>query len=159
LSISPPTPLFTTIRYPNIAVESVTLNQLAGGAYEFAENPQYPKNLNAISVKLNLRMLVNIYNPNPYPLTVSNIDISANLFVNTTIIEKENVKPITLSLEQTVGPVLPPPAGVSTNGYVPSTLPRIGFSKYTEILELPSKNNISVPMLFTLQWSPDPVVG
>ena len=155
--------LLMRFRLPDISIDSITLNDIVG-AFQFSENPAYPGNLNKMTIQLNVKMNVSIYNPNRYNLQVAFIDMKAYLYVNTTTLEKENVNPVVLNLQKYVGPVVPPVAGSpeyvgNPEDYEPATMPQIGFSNYSSLLILPSRQNISIPMVFTIIYKPDPVVG
>jgi hypothetical protein len=80
--------------------------------------------------------------------------MKAFLMVNSTQLKKQNVNPIVLDLEDFVGPA---PSNPDPK-YQPSLTPQIGYSNYSAIV-FPARGNISIPMVFTVEYSPDPVVG
>ena len=87
-------------------------------------------------------------------LKVEKIDLRAYLQVNETALESQNVNPVVLNLQKFIGPA---PTGADPD-YEPSVTPEIGFSHYPAVI-FPARRNISLPMIFTFLYTPDPMVG
>ncbi|KAJ1552455.1 hypothetical protein HK405_011264 [Cladochytrium tenue] len=139
-------------RFPTIQVLAIEMNHIQGG-FVFAMDPNYPNNLNKMTISVNLAMNVSVMNPNLYDMNVELIDLSAYLMVNQSALSKaESVA--ALGLSSVVGPA---PTGAPSD-YTPSYTPKIGFSNASNLI-FPSKQNVTFGMTFTLQYSPDPEVG
>ncbi|KAI9324246.1 hypothetical protein DFJ73DRAFT_917476 [Zopfochytrium polystomum] len=140
-------------RFPAIQVLSISKD--GANAFEFVQDPQYPKNFNKVTYRMRLAMNVSVYNSNLYDLHVDLIDLQAYLMVNTSAIKAEGVSPATLGLEKYIGPAPSNP----DPSYVASTTPQVGTATTTTRLTFPARANTTFQMSFQFAYAPDPVVG
>ncbi|KAJ3411892.1 hypothetical protein HDV05_001527 [Chytridiales sp. JEL 0842] len=140
-------------RFPEIKVVELKLNEIDGGAFQFDLPESAKGNLNQMTITLNLKMNVSLFNNNLYALKLETLDLKAYMICNKTEI-KANRNPRSLNIEKLIGPA---PVGRDPS-YVPSFTPLIGTSKKGNLF-FPPKSNTTFEMIFEFKFTPDPMVG
>ncbi|KAJ3198281.1 hypothetical protein HDU82_001247 [Entophlyctis luteolus] len=146
-------------RYPQIKVYSINLSNFGSTntPYSFtvadSSNPDY----NTLRFRMNLTMNLGTYNPNPYDFDVTEIDLSALMMVNKSVITNALLT-TPLSSFSTLVDLIPPPANHTTACTNPSYSPQIGTASHGAVV-FPAKQTVNYTMLFLLDYSPDPNCG
>ncbi|KAJ3101074.1 hypothetical protein HDU97_001656 [Phlyctochytrium planicorne] len=143
-------------RFPTITVLSLKpdVNGTNGGNFQFSIPKSAGKNYNYVTIKLNLKMELSVYNPNIFDLELEDIGIEAFLEFNATEIAKG--KKIS-EFDPPLAPIVGEPPQADPN-YKQGTNALIGTS-HSSNLVFPSKQNKTFVMDFMLSYTPDKNTG
>ncbi|KAJ3127253.1 hypothetical protein HK100_009848 [Physocladia obscura] len=144
--------------FPQIKVYAINFTNFGStnSPYSFsvanASDPDY----NTLRFQMNLSMNLGTYNPNAYDFKVSSIALTANMIVNTSVVDNPLLTTPLKSYSSLLN-LIPIPTDTPAS-YQASTAAQVGTASYGSIV-FPGKNTVNYTMLFLLDYSPDPVVG
>ncbi|KAJ3081702.1 hypothetical protein HDU99_004952 [Rhizoclosmatium hyalinum] len=145
-------------RYPEIRVYGIDLSQIgkSGSAYSFTFKDPNVKDLNTMNFKMNMSMSLGTYNPNPYDLSVDEINLSAFMNVNQTVVyDPQKTYPLTFF--SSILEKVPVPKNIPV-GYYGNNNSQVGSASYGKIV-FPSKGVVNFTMTFLLDYTPDQTLG
>ncbi|KAJ3078662.1 hypothetical protein HDU99_000446 [Rhizoclosmatium hyalinum] len=146
-------------RYPDTKVYDIVLTNLFGSSSAFSFSFKNGSDLNTLVFKMNLTLNCGTYNPNMYGITVDQIDLVAQMMVNTSYVFSNYLtKPLTSfgALTQLVGP---PPVNPFPDTYFGRNDSVIGTAQSLSPIFFPSKQWVNYSLNFELSYTPDPYLG